>query len=305
MKILKNEKGSVTLFVLIAMLFFLMFMVGLYIMSANSESSQIAETARIKEIYEEGTNNIDDVYATLVDNAIKNPPENGQDIPSGTLVKMPENVDWDKEQVNAYSDGLGNTIPVPKGFEPIPLVENGIETGQGTMNTGFVIRDISTTKNEAGQTVPSDTNGNEFVWIPVEGISYNYTRYDFGKQEGNYSDYSEIMLEDEQTSVSKYGGYYIGRYEAGISKGNARTAKNENQTVEQIESISGKAIVQVGKEVYNYVTMDQANELAKNVYVGKSKLCSSYGWDTALKFMRRTRKHYNKKLSNQFYRWIL
>ena len=65
MKILKNEKGSVTLFVLIAMLFFLMYMVGLYIMNANSESSQVAETARIKEIYEEGVNNIDDVYATL------------------------------------------------------------------------------------------------------------------------------------------------------------------------------------------------------------------------------------------------
>lgn len=65
MKILKEEKGSITLFVLIAMLFFVMYIVGLYMLSANSEGSQIAEVARIKEIYEQDVNNIDDVYNTL------------------------------------------------------------------------------------------------------------------------------------------------------------------------------------------------------------------------------------------------
>ncbi len=48
MKILKQEKGSITLFVLIAMLFFVMYIVGMYIMSANSESSGIAETRKNK-----------------------------------------------------------------------------------------------------------------------------------------------------------------------------------------------------------------------------------------------------------------
>ena len=65
MKILKEEKGSITLFVLIAMLFFVMYLVGMYMLSTNSESSLIQETARIKEIYEQGVNNIDDVYNTL------------------------------------------------------------------------------------------------------------------------------------------------------------------------------------------------------------------------------------------------
>ena len=66
MKIIKQEKGSITLFVLIAMLFFVMFLVGMYMLSANSESSQSAEVSRIKEIYEQDVNNIDDVYETLV-----------------------------------------------------------------------------------------------------------------------------------------------------------------------------------------------------------------------------------------------
>ena len=65
MKILKEEKGSITLFVLIAMLFFVMYLIGMYMLSANSESSLTRETARIKEIYEQGVNNIDDVYNTL------------------------------------------------------------------------------------------------------------------------------------------------------------------------------------------------------------------------------------------------
>ncbi len=66
MKILKQEKGSIMLFVLISMLFFVMYLVGMYILSANTESAQLVESQRIKEIYEEGTNNIDDVYTTIL-----------------------------------------------------------------------------------------------------------------------------------------------------------------------------------------------------------------------------------------------
>ena len=65
MKILKEEKGSITLFVLIAMLFFAMYLVGMYMLSASTEGSITKETARIKEIYEQGVNDIDDVYNTL------------------------------------------------------------------------------------------------------------------------------------------------------------------------------------------------------------------------------------------------
>lgn len=65
MKILKQEKGSITVFVLIAMLFFSMYLIGMYIISANAEATQVAATKRVKEIYESDNNQIDDVYATL------------------------------------------------------------------------------------------------------------------------------------------------------------------------------------------------------------------------------------------------
>lgn len=115
-------------------------------------------------------------------------------------VSKPEDVSWDETQVDCYKDIDENVIPVPKGFTPIQ-----IEEGQGTKSTGFVIRDTSSNK---------ETRGNEFVWVPVEGMPYNYARYNFGKQYGTYSDFSETISSDEQTSVAKYGGYYIGRYES-------------------------------------------------------------------------------------------
>lgn len=65
MKNYKQEKGAATLFVLIAMLFFSMYLIGMYLLTANLESSQIEETQVIKEIYEEGINNIDNVYNEL------------------------------------------------------------------------------------------------------------------------------------------------------------------------------------------------------------------------------------------------
>lgn len=65
MDLLKQEKGSITLFVVISMLFFVMFLTGMYMLSATAESGVIEEQARIKEIYEQGVNNIDEVYATL------------------------------------------------------------------------------------------------------------------------------------------------------------------------------------------------------------------------------------------------
>ena len=149
----------------------------------------------------------------------ENLPENGPEVASGTQVKKPDGKDWDETKINSYADGEGNTIPVPKGFTPIP-----VEEGQGTKDTGFVIRDTST--NADG--IPSGTNGNEFVWVPVEGMPYTYNRYAMlTSQPTDPTDPSKIKIStsggyyfieemptDEQTSVATYGGYYIGRYES-------------------------------------------------------------------------------------------
>lgn len=68
MRRLKQEKGSATLFVLLAMLFFVMYLVGMYIYSSNAEATQLEEMQVIKETYEQGVNDIDDIYETLIQN---------------------------------------------------------------------------------------------------------------------------------------------------------------------------------------------------------------------------------------------
>lgn len=65
MKRLKQENGSATLFVLLAMLFFVMYLVGMYIYSSNAEATQLEEIQVIKETYEQGINEIDRVYEML------------------------------------------------------------------------------------------------------------------------------------------------------------------------------------------------------------------------------------------------
>ncbi len=187
-------------------------------------------------------------------------------------------------------------VPVPKGFEHT----------EGTKETGFVIRDNSGT----------DTNGNEFVWIPCteDGAneSIKYDRYAFSRTGWSYTqtknegtgeikraDNSYVftetmpMIEGTKTeldSIKRYGGFYIGRYETGIVDYDANVkTSNTNKETEWTGYSNGKAVVQKDKQVWNYITRDMAKKVAEEMYhnndVVISRLCSSYAWDTALKFI--------------------
>lgn len=256
MKILKQEKGSIALFVIIAMLFFTMYLVGMYMLSANSQSQQIAETKKIKEIYEENVNNIDDVYQTLIEN-----------------------------KTYYVKDSLGNSIPVPVGFSVITTQD------QGNRNTGFVIK--------------NDKDGNEFVWVPVQGNTYTYNRYaliptqtedvvDSATSSMKISVGTNYCIEklpdDEKSSVEKYGGFYIGRYETGIQGYTSIETANSSNLTSWTGYKGGSLVVQKDKQVFNYITRDLAKEKAEKLYNKnsnnvQSKLCSSYAWDTTLKFI--------------------
>lgn len=65
----RKENGSITLFVLIAMLFFLFVVFAMFMRSSNSNMAQTSEIDQIKEEYEESVNNIDQIYnETLIAN---------------------------------------------------------------------------------------------------------------------------------------------------------------------------------------------------------------------------------------------
>ena len=264
MKRLKQEKGSITLFVLVSMLFFVLFLAGMYMLNSSKEQTGISETARIKGIYEKDVNQIDDIYATLVNDLIY-------------YVK----------------DKNGNRIPIPKGFSPITTAD------QGTKETGFVIK--------------NDTDGNEYVWVPVDDTTpYRYGRYAFltsqpadGTDDTTNSirikftssssyNFTEAMPSIDATrkeldSVNTYKGFYIGRFEVGIIGYDTTVSTSPDGTETWTGYSNGTAVVQEGKQVWNYITRDKAREVAESMYRDNdaviSRLCSSYAWDTALKFI--------------------
>ncbi len=190
-------------------------------------------------------------------------------------------------------------VPVPKGFEHI----------EGTKEDGFVIKDVSV--DEEGK--PTSTNGNEFVWIPCtedgKNGSIKYDRYAFSKNGWEFSQtkneeteeitwsaygmtysFTEVMPRIELNSMKQYGGFYIGRYEVGVVDYDINVeTSNTNNEKEWTGYHNGRAVIQENKQVWNYITRDKAKKVAEGMYTENtdviSRLCSSYGWDTALKFI--------------------
>ena len=100
------------------------------------------------------------------------------------------------------------------------------------------------------------------------------------------------MPEDEKISVETYHGFYIGRYEAGDAESTTSKTKRTRGA-----STTNTITLKKGQAPYNYVTKTQAQSLAEGMkakqgYSAKTKLCSSYAWDTAIAFIQKTNSDY-------------
>ena len=163
-----------------------------------------------------------------------------------------------------YSDG---EVWVPEGFK---VAGDSASTVQG----GIVIEDKA---------------GNQFVWVPVATIDdYKRTWY---TGYGAFSGYSEALPEDEKTSVERYKGFYIGRYEAGDKE------NTEAKTLRSSNDVTKTVTIKANQAPYNYVTRTQAVSLAegfatKQGYKAKTKLVSSYAWDTTIAFLQKVNSDY-------------
>lgn len=123
-----------------------------------------------------------------------------------------------------------NNPTIPAGFCAVNANNVNWNKENGTLS------DIS-----GGLVIKNATDKNEFVWIPCSidgaGGSIKYDRYAFTRSDWEFKQtkigtdvvtnsekiqvtygngtfyYTEAMPSDEKTSITKYGGYYIGRYE--------------------------------------------------------------------------------------------
>ena len=165
---------------------------------------------------------------------------------------------------------------------------------------GLKIADVPASKVRDGVVI-EDKDGNQFVWVPVATIAdYKRTWYT-----GNdlFSEYLEALPEDEKTSVERYKGFYIGRYEAG-DKESTGTTKATFRT--SSSNTSNSVTIKADQVPYNYVTRTQAISLAesfrdKQGYKAKTKLVSSYAWDTTIAFIEKTVNNYGSSSSQGNY----
>ena len=187
---------------------------------------------------------------------------------------------------NGSGSGNGNT-----GSENNFVTKNTEVTypdGKVWIPEGFKISKDSASTVQNGVVI-EDKGGNQFVWVPVATLAdYKrtwYTEYD------SFSSYSEALPEDEKTSVERYKGFYIGRYEAGDKESTvAKTLRSSNDVTKTVT-------IKANQAPYNYVRRTQAVSLAegfatKQGYKAKTKLVSSYAWDTTIAFLQKVNSDY-------------
>ena len=156
---------------------------------------------------------------------------------------------------------------------------------------GFKVAGDSASTVQGGVVI-EDKDGNQFVWVPVATLAdYKRTWY---TGDDSFSSYSEALPEDEKTSVERYKGFYIGRYEAGDKE------NTEAKTLRSSNDVTKTVTIKANQAPYNYVTRTQAVSLAegfatKQGYKAKTKLVSSYAWDTTIAFLQKVNSDYGNR----------
>ena len=165
--------------------------------------------------------------------------------------------EW-QDTIASVEDG----VPIPKGFK----------YKEGTKDTGLVIK---------------DDNDNEFVWVPATESTYrkdtSFPSWNNIKPTGDDSLPNGIT--DETVDVVKYGGFYIGRYEAGIPENQSSIDGKSDST----SNVKGVPVSKKDATVWTYIdyTNAKANSesMISNEYV-QTGLLTGKAWDTVCHWIK-------------------
>ena len=227
--------------------------------------------------------------------------------------KLPEGAGKRFSETKEYTDGT-KTAWIPAGF-----TVSGIN-GETTIDGGLVIYDIP--ENEI-ENVKWDgtakTKYNQFVWIPVEVnkttepkdtetsianfYRSNWSNNARGTNLTESTSYTEPNTTDDKAgiasqienltkSIYKYGGFYIGRYEAGSetprTKGTTeRTSIGIKQDMFPYNYVKwGESMSNIGE--VGAVALSNSMYNSSN-YGATSMLCTGACWDSMLDFIKDTK----------------
>lgn len=191
-------------------------------------------------------------------------------------------------------------------------VQNTIYNGV-TIPAGFAVSKVKGENTVENGLVIIDKNGNEFVWVPVDGENLKYEKHTYSIQEiddsdtmadtnnGNwitqrYRKYTDwIDNGGNEESVRKYGGFYVARYEAGVPETANFYAKDDGdlyytENTEISKNVTTYTPVsKKGVQVWNYINQENAEIVSSKMYEDsisvQSNLIDGYAWDTITQWL--------------------
>ena len=192
--------------------------------------------------------------------------------------------------VNQYMSSSTGSNPYLPGndFKKVDGTDlsNGlvIEDKDGSQYVWIEVPKTSTVYPTAGTNI---TNFDSAAYTKITADLENYTK---AYKSGGYSDADDDAKHVMLKSVYENGGFYVGRYEAGID-----TTTGTNRTSEGPTNSDGKytiegmptPVTKADAYPYTYVTRTQAQNLANNVNSGNKTSSLMFGvqWDLVLAFM--------------------
>ena len=293
---LKNKKG-ITLVALVVTIVVLLILAGVSINLVLGDNGIIAKAKEAQRKSAEATQN--------------------------DLIGMNELAQQLEEQINGSSgnggaggSGAGTRVPAEATAETAPYFpDNTFTKKEGTIDTGLVIQDASgneyvwvvvpkslynnTAYNSNNAKKPSSSTDyanieyclQEYTATYRNGTSFSDVYYPDDKNVGWFADETAYnnLKNSMLKSVYENGGFYVGRYEAGIDTktGTNRTSNTDENSDGKYTMPNTTPVTKADAYPYTYVTRTQAQNLASNVNSGTKTSSLMFGvqWNLVLAFM--------------------
>ena len=166
---------------------------------------------------------------------------------------------------------------IPQGFKAVDVgtatwtYTDETQTEVSGWNEGLVIK---------------DEIGNQFVWVPVDGNDVKYEKWcTIGYSYSDCSDDTSAIPVTESTQINTYHGFYVARYEAGL------TTATTSQSASTNNNANTTAVSKEGTKIWNWIDYNNANTVAKAMInntatygTTKSGLVTGTQWDTIMKW---------------------
>ena len=269
----KSEKGIMTMYVTIAVVTFTIILVALFSLAVATRRNQIKTLIKVKEVYEQDNNKKEQIYLAKKEQIERQLPRTKDTVPY-----YPDDT-FEKDPDTNLNDGL--VIRDSKGNEYV-----WIEVPKSL----YANSSYNTKTTTADQKPTSSTD-----YDKIEYCLHKYTDYYRRDKNGTLTSFKDTYYSDAATgltseqyyaikqkmlkSVYENGGFWIGRYEAGITTN--RTASG----TPAVAPLSKAGTVENPIYPYTYVTCSQAqtvaNMLTTDDYTGS--LMFGVQWDLVLK----------------------